>query len=438
VAPDPRRVLTVCQDATLGSVTEAAAAAARPFTHVHILCHGLEIAEGEDRQYGLQLGGGGPGRGGVGVTAQQLLTALSGGGERKLPTVVTVTACDSGNVGSRISSAPSVADALHRSGVPVVVASQFPLTTDGSTMLVDAFYGALLRGLDVREAIHRARSTLHERQEETKHDWLSLVAYVQLPEGYQDRLLDIRLGSDLAALRTAQGWADHTFVHPKSGPRDYEKVAELLDGRIESLLRWEQESGRTGRQDLLVESRGLLGSAYKRLAELYFRRARLDADGWLARSRQALEDATDWYGRAFADNLSAHWVAVQQLSLEAVLTGRISQPWRWHAAMYAAGRSTPDPVDDIWQRGSRLELHLLAPYADQPHQFDDARRVLAELRAMVPPDEPEFIEATRRQLIRYIDWWTNDNGYFPGTDHLAADVRELIPPQWCSSRWSPS
>ena len=430
VVPDPTRVLTICEQATLASVTAVCERADLPFTHVHVLCHGREVAEGEDRQYGLEFSGG-PGEGAVGVTAEQLLGALRAGSGQTLPIVVTVTACDSGNVGSRTTSAPSVAHALHTAGIPVVAASQFPLTKKGSTLIVKTLYGSLFDGVDVREAIHRTRTALYEN-EETKHDWLSLVAYVQLPEGYRDRLLDVRLAGDFAALRTAQDWADHIFKHPKAASTTYEIVATRMKERITSLSKWEEQSERMGRKYLLVESRGLLGSAHKRLAELYFRHARLvtDRDAWLDRSRQALKEATRWYGQAFDDDMSAHWVAVQQLSLDAVVHGRIGAPWRWHAAMHGACGRTTDTTDTIWRLGSKAELHLLAPYAGEPQQVDDAKRALEEFTALIPAGKPEFVESTARQLRRYMSWWTSDNGFFPDAQDLAADAEAVLPADW--------
>lgn len=431
VAPDPTGVLTICEQASLASVAEECSRANRPFTHVHILCHGREVAEGEDRQYGLEFSGASVGEA-VGVTAEQLLAALLAGSDQTLPTVVTVTACDSANVGSRTTSAPSVAHALHTAGIPVVVASQFPLTKPGSTLVVESLYGSLFEGVDVREAINKARNALHQ-SEETKHDWLSLVAYVQLPEGYRDRLLDVRLASDLAALRTAQDWADHIFKHPKTAPTTYQDVAERMQLRIISLSMWEEQSGRGGRKDLLVESRGLLGSAHKRLAELYFRRADqllADRDAWLDLSHRALEDATYWYGRAFDDDMSAHWVAVQQLSLDAAVHGKIAAPWRWHAAMHIAHGKSANPTDKIWRLGSRVELHLLAPYAGEPRQVEDAKRALEEFQTLLPTGTPDYVESTARQLRRYISWWTSDNGFFPGVQDLAADAETVFPVDW--------
>jgi hypothetical protein len=36
------------------------------------------------------------------------------------------------------------------------------------------------------------------------------------------------------------------------------------------------------------------------------------------------------------------------------------------------------------------------------------------------------LESTARQLRRYIDWWTNANGFFPGTADLAAAAGALV------------
>lgn len=427
--PDERGVLTVCERATLASIVVAVEQAKTPFTHVHILCHGTEVADGQELRYGLELGDEST-RQPVGVTAEQLLGALSGGGA--LPAVVTLTACDSGNVGSRISSAFGVAHALHAAEIPVVVASQFPLTEPGSVVVAKELYDAMLRGFDVREAIHRARVALHG-SDGAQHDWMSLVAYVQLPEGYLDRLLDVRMAAGFAALTTAQRWADQVFAADSATPATFDDVAVRMTLCIANLELWQKEANAAGRVDLLVEGRGLLGSAHKRRAELLYRHSALDPGTpgrWIEMCLEDLGLAASWYARAFDDNLSAHWVSVQQLSLEAVLNGRIGEPWRWHAAMYST-RVGPDDGDDaIWKLGSRLELHLLATYAGEQRQLELAQEVLAQFRRRVPPGRRDYVESTARQLRRYIDWWTSANDFFPGACDLSADARALLPGDW--------
>ncbi len=54
-----------------------------------------------------------------------------GDGRIHRPTVITVASCDSGNVGSVVRPGASFAHALHQGGVPLVVASQFPLSIGG-------------------------------------------------------------------------------------------------------------------------------------------------------------------------------------------------------------------------------------------------------------------------------------------------------------------
>jgi hypothetical protein len=422
--PDERHVLTVLDQATLASIADACREATTPFSHVHVLAHGTEVAHGERKRFGLRLWAD-HGREAADVTADQLVEALGAGSA--LPTVVSVTACDSADVGSTIVSGSSVAHALHAAGVPVVVASQFPLTFDGSTLMVETFYGWLLAGADVRDAIHRTREELYRRRHTTGHDWMSLVAYVQLPEGYIDHLLDVRLQAELASLQTAQLWADHLARRPTGSAEVFEDVAGRLRDRIANLERWAAHAERMGRSDLLEENHGLLGSAHKRLAELYFCRAGTveHPERSLERSRRELEKSRVWYARAFAGNFSAHWLGVQQLSLEAVLHGAISQPWQWHAALQAARVACETAPDEVWGCGSRAELHLLAPYAGEGRQLEEAERALSELADRRPEVDSFPVESTARQLRRYATWWTAPNGFFPGTDDLAADA-ELV------------
>jgi hypothetical protein len=422
--PHEELLLTKLDRASLGEIRDACAQAKPPFTHVHVLAHGTAIGDGFEQRFGLELFSDDK-TAAVAVTGDDLADALCAGAA--LPTVVTLTACDSGNVGSPVVTGASAAHALHARGVPVVVASQFPMTFAGSALTVETFYGRLLAGEDVRDALLATRTALYDARDEAGEDWISLVAYVQLPEGYQDRLLDVRLAADFASLETAQRWADHLVEHG-AVPARYELVAARLLERLGSLAISEQRSVRRGRRDLVEESRGLLGSANKRLAELYFRRSALEEDPapTLELSKRALEESAHWYARAFADDSAAHWVGVQELSLEAVVHGHILEPWRWNAALAATRREQAKQTDAMWQLGSRAELHLLAPYAGQRKQLDEAAAALAEFAELVPPGDPRPIDSTARQLKRYMDWWTTDNGFFPGQADLRVEASELL------------
>lgn len=427
--PDERRVLTIVERASLTAIHRACADAAdegRPFTHVHVLAHGTQIGDGLRARFGLELysaQGDRPER----VSAEQLCEAL--GPIDRSPVVVTLAACDAGNQVNSIGGGASVAHALHRTGVPIVIASQLPLTFAGSITLTREFYRRCLAGDDVRTALHAARTALHAQRERIGHDWASVVAYVELPEDYTDRLHEVALQAEWASLETVHVWSDHLINHHTENPDLVGVVIQRLAQRIDNLQRLLTMPGYQRLAGTREENLGLLGSAEKRLAELHFREARLgtDRDAALAQTHAALERAHGRYAEAFRRNLSHHWTGVQQLSLEAVLTGRISRIGQWYAAHEAAEANTDNP-DEVWAYGSLAELHMLAAKAGQAPQTERARTALIALAQRVRASGcGRFpIDSTRRQLRRYVDWWTSENGFFGGNADLAAEAGELL------------
>jgi hypothetical protein len=206
-------------------------------------------------------------------------------------------------------------------------------------------------------------------------------------------------------------------------------VADRLRIRIDNLDRFQirHRGQTTGR--VMSENLGLLGSAEKRLAELYFRRAQL-GDGqadWTRRAEEALGRARSWYEKGFVGNLSDHWTGVQALSLEAVLTGGIGRVGQWYAAMEAA-ETDSQREGEVWAFGSLAELYLLAPLAGQGSRLDDAGRQLDELaRRMYQIGPDRFpVQSTKRQLERYVQWWTKGNGYFGRSPDLAGEASQLL------------
>jgi len=346
--------------------------------------------------------------------------------------VVTLATCDAANLTNTITSRRSIAHGLHELGFPVVVASQFPFTVPGSSLMVETFYKVLLEGQDVRIALHQARLALYEKRQTTGHDWASLVGYVRLPEGYADHLLDIRLESVLASLKKIQAWSDSLVSQGCKDAALLEDVATKLRDRIEALGAILEESGKTSRRGVLEEILGLLASAEKRHAENCFTRGRLDADArWERPMREGLQRSRDWYRKAYLHNLSHYWTGVQQLSLEAALEGRIVKPGHWHAAMAAADidRESARPADVVWALGSLAELCLLAPLAGQSLPANAAKDALSRMKALVlaqPGGDTFPLESTARQFRRYVDWWTSANGFFPGRSDLAAEAGTLV------------
>ena len=244
------------------------------------------------------------------------------------PCVVTFAVCDSADQGVPIYAKRSIVQELHLLGVPVVIGSQLPLTKDGSLAFARAFYRPLFQGGDVRWSLHAARVAVRAR-EEAFHDWLSLVAYVRLPpEGYAAYLEEVGLQAELGLLDAAQARADALIKSGGDLPL-FDDVERLVRDRLQTLS---SRRMTLTRKELADESCGLEASAYKRLAELLFLRglkhpAQRAAD-WPA-SRQALQESLDAYRAAYEINLGNHWLGMQQMTLEAVLTGRVARADDW-------------------------------------------------------------------------------------------------------------
>lgn len=396
-------------------------------TFVHVLAHGAatrrEPWRPDRTTWGLRLGY----EGEPGVAPADVAAALLPDAGR--PLVVTLAACDSANQAGSVFAVESVAQELHRCGVPVVVGSQLPLTKAGSLVLVRAFYERLLRGKDVRAALHVARVRLRAAEAQAHHDWLSLVGYVRLPpETYAEHLEEVGLQMELRLLDTTQKRADSLSAHGGT-LADFNAVEERLQTRLESLRA--RQARLAHRRDLLEECSGLEASAWKRLAELRFVRGlRHDAtrqEDWAA-SRQALMESLSRYRAAYEANLHSHWLGAQQLALEAALTGAVARPEDWLFTQRAAelARDKP-PCGDYWCCGTLAELALIAPCVGRAQALDAAKTALTLLASRADAAGNGFaIESTRRQLRRYVQWWTNAHGYFPGRADLSSDAGELL------------
>src|SRR5262249_55262218 len=173
--------LVVLEKATLAQISrEVASAAAKdtPFTHVHILAHGAPLDETDRHSpVGLALYDEDV------ISGRQLATALVAVTDRgvKRPVVVTLATCDSGKVSDVRTTDASVAHDLHDQGIPLVVASQFPLSVDGSVPFVERFYQGQLWGEHPLVSLYAVRLHLHSCMGPDTHDWASLVVYEAFP-----------------------------------------------------------------------------------------------------------------------------------------------------------------------------------------------------------------------------------------------------------------
>ena len=146
------KIVTVLPRATHDDIIEACAQTT--FTHVHVLAHGVQDAKREGSPYGLALHSSRNTEREHVISGDDFVSCFT-----TSPSVMTVSSCDSGNVGDVVYGGASFAHQAHQRGVPFVAASQFPLTFDGSATMVDILYRNLLtsKWVEVSEPAQLAR-----------------------------------------------------------------------------------------------------------------------------------------------------------------------------------------------------------------------------------------------------------------------------------------
>ena len=249
-------LLTVLCNPTLAEVLAECRKAA--YTHVHLLTHGDQYESSVD-SFGLVLRG--PDDGPDVVSGERFASALTSVGDARIhrPSVVTIASCDSANVGTVAIPGASFAHALHQSGIPLVVASQFPLSKEGSVPLAGALYQGLLWGEHPLVLLQRLRAELHARYTSVWHDWASLVVYEALPQALADQLDTLKY---LQARRAIDAGLQRFDLAVRG--RDGDSLAGL-DEAIERAVGRLPLGGSYG-----VECIGLRASSMKRRAQCAF------------------------------------------------------------------------------------------------------------------------------------------------------------------------
>lgn len=413
--------LVVLPAATLSQI--ASACRRQIFSHVHILAHGARLP-GLDRS-GLALhDAGDPEKIDV-VDGQRLASALAGrvddGASR--PLVVTMASCDSAWSGDGLASATGVAQVLHDSGIPLVVASQFPLSVEGSAILVKTLYDDLAWGRDPRSAQVSLRRRLASEQPQ-HHDWASMVFFVNFPDDLSEPLRDFQIRQASESVRISLDWADRLIRHQRRLPEEswqkkLEEVARRLQRakrRLEKLNQQDASEREPGGDFIL----GLLASVEKREAQVYYEAAQLtggaEAMSLHERSRSGLERARALYRRIFEADLRITWAITQYLSLSLVLDRPEPRFFELFAAARAIGELDLELAQGrlaVWTTGSMIELFLLVglvapdprlPSAAEAHDLAVAyAATLGRRHAEWPID----VYATRRQVLRYGEWFQN-------------------------------
>lgn len=425
VSPDGRReqfgkVLTILVNPTLTEVFRECRDTA--YTHVHILTHG-DISETSPDAFGLVLRG--PDDSSEVVSGDQFASALTsvGSGRIHRPTVVTVASCDSGNVGTVIMPGASFAHALHQSGIPLVIASQFPLSKDGSVPLAEMYEG-LLWGQNPLVLLQQLRAQLHARYTSSWHDWASLVVYEALPQTLPDQLETMQYFQAKRAINAALEQLDRA---------KQPTLADLktLDDKIEAAVRRLPAKGQYA-----AECTGIHASSRKRLAQAAFT---LSNQGWRD-PYDLLDEAHHNYDRAARALLvieagpaqriaTLHWVLGQVESM-ALILGRDPDEDRWTSARLSAQMylEHSEAEQRAWAHGSLAELYLLRlgdPNLQGEQREEVSNRAIQHTRELdrFYPRRDEFpVRSTRFQFMRYVNWWGTPR-FADGLDEKARSRR---------------
>lgn len=371
--------VTVLPEATLPRLQEAVRGNAsddREFTHVHVLAHGDE----DGGKFGLRLCHPNRVAGSDLVSGARLasaLTATASDGARVLPACVTLAACDAGNFGDVTYFGAAVAHELHEAGVPLVVASQFPLSIRGSVAMACSLYEGLLRADDPRLALTSMRNTVRTwgGAGASATDWASFVAYGALPRDLDRQVTRGRVEQAKRVVESVLGRVDPWVVdtqpaEARIGPTELNNARRLWSV---ALRRFEDVAPP-------AERAWYMGAVLKRWAEAC---AAVDAVGgeW----GSTMRDAERRYREAFSltGDPSALVQALACLAFHGGLEdGQEPSPERlWHLSVdLLALRRAPGAAPD---RRALLELWMIAP-AFFPEL--SARRE-AEARLAEPPEE---------------------------------------------------
>lgn len=360
-------ILRLLVDANVNAIAEAVSnevdETGEPFTHIHVLAHGADLPD-TDRRSGIALHHPTqPGKIDI-VDGRRLALTLGclpdypeEANRYQGPAVVTLATCSNADQGSVKISGASVAFDLHDSGIPLVVGSQFPLTTDGSVIMTEALYDGFLAGGDPRSTIWEARRALMahvpvlpkngSKLDPSSHDWASMTVYAALPDNL-DRILpahwstrnqqrlNVRLEniqSLLPALRfELDSWWDMSASRAEVPFIDAADAAEtevLIFSRWTDTLENVDDSTRAKNFGILASAQKQIGLTlmnaslimrekqtdlvpdHRTIVEARNRRIKLFQDGesWLRKSRDA-------YHRIFQSARNKTWALVQFLALD--------------------------------------------------------------------------------------------------------------------------
>ncbi len=424
-------VLTIIKDASIEDVKALCRAA--DYSHIHLLAHGGEDLTTEHRSFGIGL------RGEI-VTGTRFASAITTTKHcgTTQPTIVSLASCDSANIGSVVQAGASFAHSLHQAGVALVIASQFPLSFEGSVTALQRMFvpadGLLWAGGHPICMFHDLRRELLVKNEAHSHDWASLVVYEALPPNLHELMDGFQYRQAKAALKVSE----KQLAHAWDTAWNADTGAWVDESLFENALHAARARCERARDALpsegpyAMEALGLKASNFKTNAEISFQVSTSYStdderhEQYLAQCHKDLERAFDEYGKAVEGFLrlrgahpqleaTLHWVLVQTLTMGTVL-GRKMEPDYWGLGRRSAKAylQMPDPDERAWALGSLSELALLQLANEK--LTNQARLTLSEqaigyIRALIElcPERGAWqIESTQRQFARYRSWWGDD------------------------------
>lgn len=309
------------------------------------------------------------------VSSQRLRDALcpvhSDGRGVFPPTMLVMLMCHSGAQGDITLPVGSVAHELHAAGIPWVLASQFPLSMEGSVTISNRLFPALFLGDDPRLVLHSVRQSLRSRG--GHHDWASLVAYAAIPSDFARQVqLSRRRAADLACsvLFNAIDNETQPLMRPHHGESVWrglssEKRAEyeqLVDGYFQRIRDTQPREDTPETAADRAEVFGMLGGIERNRAFL------LDSPSLnsssihdLRKLRQRLDRARNFYADARTLWTEYSWNTVHYLSLTALLGEKLPLTV-WTSAFQVATEQmqSADHLNRFWGHLALCELHLLA------------------------------------------------------------------------------
>ncbi|BCF94006.1 CHAT domain-containing protein [Paraburkholderia largidicola] len=449
-----------------------AACAKNDYTHVHILAHGIQTNTPYDSRFGLAFHSDRHPDGMEAISGDRLATILrtprhNQPGRFTRPAVVTLASCNAGNVGSVTGVGASIAHALHEAGVPLVIASQYPLSFGGSVVFVKDMYEGLLWGEDPRKLVVGMRRRLHSYFKD-KHDWASIVTYASLPPNFDAQLADARIQQSMDCISIALSIADRAMSAFLTSDSLLPPTASSADKHAhrDALARAQQQvTDAKARLQLAIDEYPeqearileLLASTEKREAQMIYhstQQGKFDPgskEGLQLINK--LETSRNHYWSSYLKQRKSPSQLVQFLSLTLLLQhlGRLPRPldqpdqdmtsiWLSAHVQSLNDADHGEQCTRAWAYGNLTELYLIARHIDGlPPAFcgdQITNKALEAARKLVSLTGSTSFEvfSMRRQVVRYLNWFVPMAAGAYDIEALARQLLTVLPacdePDW--------